>query len=314
MNLALADLQDWLRHQQAWCDFRNCQRAGWRYTVQRWRWWPRILRTPPVPFPPPSPDARVELHTMCHPGDWLLMLWMLKSFQRHAGNPWPLVVHIQTPLRPSAVAHLRHHLPGARIILPAEAGETVPEELIRRGLPRCLHWRSRMGIMQKLFDVEVMASTPNIAFVDADVLFFRRPEVFLAAGSGPLETQYFQEDAADSYALSREEACEILGIVLGPRINTGITLRPRGALDLRQVEQLLAHRRLAWPSGHLEQTLHALCASAARQTAYLPPDYAIDMQSGRDPATMVCRHYAGASKRWVNREALRWLWDHGLRP
>jgi hypothetical protein len=312
MNLLLADLQYWLRLQQAWCDLRNCQEAGWRYTLERRRWWPRILRIPPSPCPPPSPDHPVELHTMCHRGDWPLVLWMVKSLHDVTPDRWPVVVHVQGFLPPSAIAHLRHHLPGARIILREEADPAVTAELIRLSLPRCLHWRHELGIMHKLFDVHLLASSPVIAFADADVLFFRRPTELLEAATPALAHQYFQGDIADCYTLSPAEARTQLGIDLAPALNTGITLRPRAALDLRQIESLLASPAVARRSGHLEQTLHALAASVSGLARRWSPDYVIDMRSTRDPASMVCRHYAGPSKRFINNEGLRWLWHHAF--
>jgi len=312
MSLLKEDFRFWLRRQSAWCDLRQSLALGGAEAMRRMWTWPRILRTPPVVTNPVEPGSPLELHTMCHRGDWLLAIWMLKSFFHHSGNRPSLVIHCQNELKPSAEAHLRRHFPSARIVTPAESNETVTDYLIRRGLPRCLHWRREMGVMQKLLDVQVLAGGVNVLGLDADILFFQRPAELLAAGASPANTFTFQRDCADSYTINRDTARLDLGVALAPCVNTGIVLRAASALNLVRVEEFLSHPRVARRSGHLEQTLHALCASETGRVNYLPATYGLSMEGKMPLRELVCRHYAGASRRWITKEGMNHLKTQGL--
>jgi len=312
MNLQHDDLRFWLRQQQAWNDLRVWQRAGWREMSRRILTWPRILRTAPIPTVPVEAGGAVEYHVLCHGSDWLLAIWMLKSLLYFAPYRPPLVIHVQKAVRPSALAHLRRHFPGARIILPETARQAVARALLQAGHTHCLHWWHTSGIMHKLLGVQLQAQATNIVGLDADILFFNRPAELLAVGSSPWPTFTFQQDQMDSYTLSPTESLASLGIPLASRVNTGLVIRAREALNLARIEELLKQPLVAKPSGHLEQTLYALCASEAGRVQLLPPSYGLDMNRSLDCDALVCRHYAGPSKRWITSEGMRWLIRRGL--
>jgi hypothetical protein len=306
------DYRYWLRQQQAWNDLRTAEKNGWMETFRRLWTWPRILATEPIRTETFVAGSPTELHVLCHGSDWLLAIWMLKSFLHYSGRQHILVIHLQKETKPSVQLHLAHHFPDARILLPGPSRQLVGNALVRAGLINCLRWWLQSPIMHKLFGVQILSASTNLVGLDADVLFFRRPDELLQTNCQPWPWFTFQQDQMDSYTLSREEASNQLGIPLAARVNTGIMVRAREALDLRQVEELLQSPLVAKPSGHLEQTLYALAGSATGRIRLLPQEYALTLDGSVDVATAACRHYAGPSKRWITTEGMHSLIRRGL--
>lgn len=249
---------------------------------------------------------------MCHGSDWILVIWMLKSLRMWQGELPRTVIHIQKEIKPSAVAALRHHIPGARLILPEESQEFVARYLIERKLSRTLHWWHRSGIMNKLVAVQAYCETANVLWVDSDILFYRSPVECLSETEASSGRLFFLKDCLSNYTIPVADSVKRLGVELAPYINTGIVSRAKDAMDLVEVEGYLQHPEVATTSGHLEQTLQALCASSRGATSYLPGTYAIDMDRPLSPDGLVCRHYAGPSKRWMASEGMRWLVERGI--
>lgn len=305
----LERLRYWFRQQPTWLNHRRRQREGWSNVWQRLRWWPKILKTRPLRTTPHRPGASVEVHMICHERDWQLALWALKSFYFHAQCQYPLVIHLQSQLQPWAEQTLRDHLPDARILTSAEAGALVVEHLVQARLPRCLALRYATSFMPKLLDIEILSWSTNVITFDADILFFRRPTEMLVAGSEPVSFQMFQQDIFDNYNdLTYEQAERDLGVRLVPLINTGMTVRPSHGLDLRRIEFFGSHPVAGRPSGHTEQTLHALAASEQGAVRFLPQaTYTLALDGAMDCSSLVCRHYAGPSKPWLAREGMPYL-------
>ena len=105
---------------------------------------------------------------------------------------------------------------------------------------------------------------------------------------------WFNEDVAESALISEAEARSELGVELWPRVNSGLCLMHRPALDLAFCEQALARtailRGRVW---RIEQTLFALCASRGGQGGLLPPKYEVSLGRGAAEGA-VARHYVGA--------------------
>lgn len=306
----------WLRRQAFWMDLWRLRREGWGAAMRRWRWWPRILRTPPLRTGRVCDGAPVEVHMICFRSDWLLALWALKSFYRYSGVSHPLVVHLQTELAPWEERHLRAHLPDARIITAAEADLWVVDHLVEAGLPRCVALRHATSFMPKLLDLEVLSQGQNLLSFDSDVLFFRRPAELSGTPEGPLPYQLFQQDVSDNYnELTAERAKADLGVELLPLINTGIVFRAKGAVDLGLVERFGRHPVAGRPGGHTEQTLHALvaCQRGAAAVRFLPASYALQLAGPMDVSRLDCRHYAGPpGKPWLALEGMPHLWRSGI--
>ena len=295
------------RHHPAAVGLRALRRAGWRGLVADAPLARRILATRPVRTDGPA-GAPAEVHLLCHRHDHLLAIWALKTFYHFSGAPLPLAIHLQGRVPPHVVERLRAHFPTARIIPQAEADARVRAELEARGLARLLAARGGNPLLLKVTDFIVLGRAARVLGVDSDVLFFAPPAELLAgaAATGSL----FQRDLATRYTVSPADARARLGVEPAPCVNTGLMAFTRDPADLARCDRYLAHAGLAEPSGLLEQTLHALCASARGAVAHLPPSYRISLEPGGDYAALVARHYAGPSRRLAG-EGMRWLERRG---
>lgn len=298
-----------LRRNRAWVTLRRAQREGFVNALRRYRLWTKILRTPPVSTDEVREGAAVEVHVLCYERDYLCALWALKSFYRFAGVRFPLVVHVQGRASRLMKGRLKKHLPSARVVLQEEADAGVEAWLAARGLTRLVEARRRNPFMLKLTDFALTCRAVNLLTLDSDILFFRRPSELLAAADtdAPVELTLFQRDPASAYNITEERAREELGVALAPRVNTGITLSARGALDLARCEEFLAHADVARPTGWTEQTLHALAASERGRVEFLPESYLVSLAPHADVRSLVARHYAGPSRALLTTEGMRAL-------
>ena len=284
--------------------FRHLQHEGFGNAWRRWRLWTRVLDLPPVQTDAVSADASVEVHLVCCLKDYLCALWALKTFYVSAGVSYPLMIHLNGKMTTRALSRLRTHLLNARILEQQHIEATVTNWLVTNNCPRLQQVRSKNGFMLKLVDVNLLSEAPRLLLLDSDVLFFRRPDELLSAVQGTHDGMLFQRDADSTYNLTLEEARTELGIDLAPRVNTGIMLFAKNAVDLCRCEALLAHPAVARQTGWIEQTLYALVASERERVRYLSADYLVSLEPEENLASLVARHYAGPSRRYLTEEGL----------
>jgi hypothetical protein len=299
-------LSQYLRRSSTWVAFRRLQYDGMWRTNRRWRLWSRILTTPPI-ITDPVGTTPVELHVLCYERDYLCALWALKSFYHFAGVTCPLIIHVQGDVSRRVIVRLRRHFPAARVIAQAEADVAVETWLRSRGLVRLLAARQRTPFMLKLTDFPVLSESTHLLTLDSDVLFFRSPAELVTAVRAPSPMSLFQRDPESTYNISEERALSELGIRLAPKVNTGIMVFPRESLDLLSCEEYLGNPDVARPTGWIEQTLHALCASAHGSVTYLPDSYLVSLATNVDLESLVARHYAGPSRPLLTSEGMQEL-------
>lgn len=305
-------VRTYLRTKPLWVHFRSLQSEGFSRAFRRWLLWSKILKTRPVATIPIHADAPVEVHLLTYERDYLAALWALKSFYHFSGVRYPLVIHFQGKVSRRALGRLRSHFPAAEIIIQPEADAVVEEWLEQRGLVRVLAHRRVNAMMLKLVDFVLVGRGINVLALDSDVLFFRCPSDLLITSETPLQMTFFQHDHASSYNITEEQALRELGIDLVPRLNAGLRLFARSSLDLTCCERFLGHPDVARPTGLLDQTLHALCASQQGRAAYLPDTYLISLEADVDLDKFVARHYAGPSRTLLSEEGLPRLIQMGF--
>ena len=293
-------MRSWLRRNHAWVTLRRVQREGFVRAWQRWRFWTRILQTPPVATRAAAGhEPPVEVHLLCYRNDYLCAIWALKSFYREAMVDLPLVIHIQGEAPARVAQRLRKHFPGARIIPQPEADAIVNPWLASHGLHRLLSARAANHYMLKLTDYCILSTAHRLITLDSDVLFFERPAELLNFDGLHL----FQRDPESTYLVA-----EIPGVQASPRVNVGIMSFVRENISLERCDQYLAH--FSERAGWLEQTLYALHAGETGAGAYLPDTYLISLEQQIDPATLVARHYAGPSRPLLTSEGMPYLLKH----
>ena len=292
-----------LRQWHWWRTVRRLQAEGTGRAFRRWRQWSQVLTTAPVHAGAPG-RAPVEVHLLCHRGDYLCAIWALKTLYRTSGVRWPAAIHIQGTCTAVMLRRFRQHVPGARLI-PQDQADARVREVLGDRYPRLVEARRQSPFMMKLIDPVLLAQTERIVILDSDVLFFREPRELCAhVDNAPADTWLFQRDPASTYNLTEADAASAFGIRLPERVNSGIAVVPRSLVDLDLCERLLEHPDVRRPSGWIEQTLFALCAGARGRVEYLSPSYVISLEKGLDYDGFTARHYAGPSRPLLTEEGM----------
>ena len=142
---------------------------------------------------------------------------------------------------------------------------------------------------------------------DSDLLFFNHPREILDWASVESDECWFNEDVRESSLISAREAQEELGVKIWPRVNSGLCLLNKTAIDYDLCDRALALTSI--PRGHpwrIEQTLFMLCAAQHGKGGLLPRRYEVSLAK-RASEDAVCRHYVGAVRDRFYAEGLKRL-------
>ncbi|HLG54682.1 MAG TPA: hypothetical protein VI485_05090 [Vicinamibacterales bacterium] len=303
MTSVRARVSTGLRQWQWWRTLRRIQAEGPSEAFLRWRQWSGVLNTAPVRTDVPG-SGPIEVHLLCHRGDYLCAIWALKSLCLTSGVRWPVVIHLQGRVTSTMRRRLRRHLPDARLI-EQDAADAAVRQALASDYPRLLEARRQSPFMMKLVDPVLLTKAERIVVLDSDVLFFRDPQELRAHAEGASNGSWvFQRDPISTYNVTEAEARSAFGIALPDCVNSGIAVIPRSLVDLRLCERLLEHPDVRRPSGWIEQTLFALCAGARGDVTYLSSSYVISLERGLDYDALTARHYAGPSRPLLTEEGM----------
>lgn len=267
---------------------------------------PRILQMPPIED---TSDRQCEIHVLTSAGDWLNLLWTLKSFYAVSGRSYALCIHEDGSLDAAALGHLARHFPDARIIRRSDA-DTVAEKRLRE-FPRSLAFRRTNLLAPKVFDFLAFLESDRMAVFDSDLLFFDEPSAYLTRIEDPaymLNT--FNADTSNAYTVDRDAVRPLIGHEVVARFNSGLGLAHRHSLRLEWIEEFLSLPGIL--EGHfwrIEQTLYALCSSRFG-VELLPQEYALSFQPGINGRPF--RHYVGGIRHLMYSEGMAHLSRRGL--
>lgn len=267
---------------------------------------PRILQTPPIAD---TSDKHCEIHVLTSAGDWLNLLWTLKSFYAVSGRRYALCIHEDGSLDAVALGHLARHFPDARIIRRADADAVAEQRL--RDFPRSLEFRRTNLLAPKVFDFLAFLESDRMAVFDSDLLFFEEPSAYLTRIEDPaymLNT--FNADMKDAYTVDRDAVRPLIGHDVVHRFNSGLGLAHRRSLRLDWIEEFLSLPGIL--EGHfwrIEQTLYALCSSRFG-VELLPPEYTLNFEPGINGRPF--RHYVGGIRHLMYSEGMAHLSSRGL--
>jgi hypothetical protein len=278
--------------------FGHGPRVAWYRDVVR----PRILGTGPVLTAATGP---CEIHVLTSAGDWLNLLWSLKSFYRYSGRDWPLCIHDDGTLSAEASRSLRAAFPGARLVSRPEADGRVQPLLA--DFPRSQAFRATNPLAPKVFDFHAFLEAERMMIFDSDILFFARPTALLSTVESAAENS-LNKDWRAGYTIEPATASG-LSFPMPPLINSGLGLIHRGSLRLDWIEEFLALPGVLSHPHQIEQTLIALC-SARFGFSMLPAEY--DVYTGPLRAGVPCRHYAGPTRHLMYGEGIRLLSRQGF--
>src|SRR6185312_4670618 len=172
-------------------------RVAWYRDVVR----KRILATEPIVN---TTDNRCEIHALTSSGDWLNLIWALKSFYLASGRRYALCIHEDGSLCPDDLAKLRQQFPAARIIRRAEADAKLEKSL--RDFPRSLEFRKANLLAPKVFDFVFFLESDRMIMFDSDLLFFDVTTAFLKRAEDTRYTKNtFNADDCCAYTVDPHE-------------------------------------------------------------------------------------------------------------
>lgn len=246
---------------------------------------------------PSWPMQGIPIHVVGGKDHVLMTLWMLASFFRQTQRRWPVVFHEDGTVPMDGDAALLRETFAAQIVTRTEADARVDGEC--QAFPRLLAMRKLLPLMLKAVDAPVFCKAHRFFLFDPDVLFFRKPDEILAWADADDDSNWFNADAVEPSYLSPAITRERFGFDLWPKVNSGLCLMQRTALDLKFMEAAAEHspelHGQTWGENwRAEQTLLALCASRGRRGGLLPEErYEVSPGKNRRAAG-VARHYIGA--------------------
>lgn len=266
----------------------------------------RILATSPVED---TVEGPCEIHVLTSAGDWLNLMWTLKSFYAVGGRRYALCIHEDGSLDDAALGHLARHFPHARIIRRHHADAVV--EKILKDYPLSLRFRRTNLLAPKIFDFVAFLESDRMAVFDSDLLFFDEPITYLARiEDSTYRLNTFNADVGEAYAVDRDTVRPLIGHDLVARFNSGLGLAHRESLTLDWIEEFLALPGILdgffW---RIEQTLYALCSSRYG-VELLPEEYTLSLEPGIDGRPF--RHYVGGIRHLMYSEGMAQLTRQGL--
>jgi hypothetical protein len=276
---------------------------GWHATYQDYRIKPRILEWT-WPFWNDAHMA-VPVHVLTGEKDWLLCAWMLASFFHFTEQTWNVVIHDDGTLSESTRKELSRLFQTARIIPRTQSDPTMDATL--KPFPLVYEFRGMHPLALKVFDMPHYCEADRFIILDSDVLFFNYPREIMDWVGGGAKECWFNEDIEDTSLISEADAMDDLNVILWPRVNSGICLLAKEAIDYEFCDRALGETSIL--KGHIwrvEQTLLALCASRYGKGGLLPKTYEVSL--GRRAAdNCVARHYVGAVRDRFFGEGIRRL-------
>jgi hypothetical protein len=266
---------------------------------------PRILRTAPIEN---LTDERCGIHVLTSDGDWLNLVWSLKSFYWASGRRYRLCIHEDGTVGAEALRHLRGHFPDAKIVEKATADAEVLPAL--SAFPRALEFRKTNHLSPKLFDFRHYLTTERMLLFDSDLIFFAEPtELLRRIESTDYRLNSVNKDVQSAYTVDPAQVRAEKGLFLAEGFNSGLGLIHRESLNLEWIEEFLAIPGILGHFWRIEQTLFALC-SARFGCELLPSEYRIQLGPGIEGC--VEKHYVGAVRHLMYGEGMAALKKSGL--
>jgi hypothetical protein len=232
---------------------------------------------------------------------WYQTAFCLWSLAKASGREVRAVVHDDGSLRREQAEQLQHIFPGTRIEWIAEAEDKLNRLLPESRYPTLRRRRRELPLMKKILDVHAGGTGWNL-FMDADLLFFQRPDFLLDWWDDPSQP-LTSVDAEYAYGYPLELLEELAGAKVRPLINTGLSGHRSDAIDWDKMEYWC--RTLIERAGthyYQEQALVALHV-AGQDCAVLPSDDYITLPVL--PEALECKavmhHYVAGSKPWYFR-------------
>jgi hypothetical protein len=285
-----------------WWLLRRDLTRGWSATFHDYRTKPRIADWT-WPFWNQTPQT-VPVHVLTGAKDYELCAWMLASWFHFTEETWRIFIHDDGTL-PEAARELFRKLFGNARIIPRDEADTRMDKVLAP-YPFCHDYRNKHPLALKIFDFATYTDSDRFIALDSDVLFFNYPREIMEWVATKKAECWFNEDVAEGSLITPDNARADLGVKLWRKVNSGLCLINKPAIDLEFCERALGETSIL--KGHIwriEQTLFALCASRGKG-GLLPPTYEVSLGKNAAPGA-VARHYVGAVRDRFYGEGLKRL-------
>ena len=253
----------------------------------------------------PTSERPVEVHVLTGKKFWYQTAFCLYSFALASGREVRAVIHDDGSLDQEYADVLLQLFPGSlvetRDMIMARLDELLPTSRF----PTLRSRRLELPLIKKITDIHVGRSGWRMVF-DADLLFFRRPDVLLDWWDNP-SVPLTSVDAAYAYGYSMELLNGIAGQAVYDFINTGLLGLKSDSIDWDRMEywcRTLIER--AGTDYYQEQALVALQLAGSDRVVLPQKDYLV---YPRGEEALACRavmhHYVDLSKRSYLRDNWR---------
>jgi hypothetical protein len=264
----------------------------------------RLFALPPSP--PVDPLTPFTVHMLVCRRDVVMAACTARAANLAFGTALPWVFHDDGSLRDEDEAVFQAQLPGSKVVRRPEADRVARERLA--AYPEILKYRQHQIMALKLVDVRVWGRGARLAYIDSDVLFFRRPDFILEALRGERPKNYFNKDIADAYVRPAGDIAREVGVRPFDRLNAGLWVLHEEVIDLDTIEGWLKHPAFARHlyDYTLDQTfISMLASSSAHGVEHLPAAY--DVAFRKEVGTSVNKHYIGRIRHGYELEGVSYL-------
>jgi hypothetical protein len=254
-------------------------KRGWEATRHEYQVLPRIADWSWL-FWNEAPQT-VPVHVLTGARDWRMAAWMLASWFHFSEYAWPVFVHDDGSLPDEAREVFKELFTSARIIDRREADAAVQPLL--HSYPFCADYRKANPRALKLFDVPHFTTGARFCIFDSNLLFFNHPREILDWVTRGADECWFNEDTKERSLVTAAEARNELGIKIWSRVNSGLCLLAKPAIDLDLCDRALAQTSiLRGQASRIEQTLLMICAARHGRGGLLPRSYEVSLAKHAD--------------------------------
>jgi len=163
----------------------------------------------------------------------------LGSLVRFYNEPVEVIAHEDGSLTEEDQERFIACVPGAKFILKKDADGPMNEFMAR--YPACRRLRDRLVFGLKIFDIQVLETSENLAYTDCDILFLRPFKSLFKMPPDPKAAGVFMYDPRQAYCLTPLQLLMTPGLRLADRLNGGLLYFRRSAFDWDRVERFVSH-------------------------------------------------------------------------
>ena len=236
---------------------------------------------------------------------WYQTAFCLHSLGQVAGREIVPVVHDDGSLKPEQVEVYRRICPKTKLESRAEIEQRVERVLPRGKFSILRKRRDELPLIKKITDIHAGREGWRL-FLDADLLFFRKPEFLLDWWDRPGRSIH-AVDVINAYGYPLEVLKKVGGRPVPEKVNTGITGLKSDEIDWEKMERWCRALTVEYPAHYYqEQALVALHLAEREGEAIPAQDYVtLPEPPEATERRAVMHHYVDLSKKWYFRENWR---------